>query len=78
MTPSVSAKFAIRHNRDGSLDAICLKCFVTAGTTMNQSGLTAIERTHECDPNLLVRLNTAGMHEPYLTKSGNPGASETD
>ena len=53
MTPSVSAKFAIRHNPDGSLDAICLKCFTTAGTTVKESGLAAIERTHECDQTLL-------------------------
>jgi hypothetical protein len=45
--------FAIRQNPDGSFDAICLTCFVTAGTAMRESELPAIEQAHQCDIYLL-------------------------
>ena len=54
MISSPSPGFAIRQNPDGSLDAICLTCFVTAGTAMSESELPAIERNHQCDPVLLM------------------------
>jgi hypothetical protein len=53
MTSSPHPGFAIRENSDGSLDAICLTCFVTAGTAINESELPTIERNHQCDPVLL-------------------------
>ena len=53
LTPS-QPRFAIRTNPDDTLDAICLCCFLTVGTTMNESELPAIERVHQCDIGLLV------------------------
>jgi hypothetical protein len=47
---------AIRENSDGSLDMICLRCFLTAGTARGVSDLYHVERAHQCDPSLLVDL----------------------
>jgi hypothetical protein len=59
MIPSPCPGFAIRENPDGSLDAICLKCSATAGSTMTESKLSEIEESHRCDPALLMaRSNT--------------------
>ena len=44
MISSPHSGFAIRKNSDCSLDVICLKCYVTAGTTMIESELPAIEQ----------------------------------
>jgi hypothetical protein len=54
MTSSHHPGFEIRRNADGSLDAICLTCFVTAGTAMSESELPTIERAHQCDIYLLA------------------------
>jgi len=57
MTTFSEPGFAIRRNSDGSLDAICLKCFVTAGTTKSELELTTVEQAHQCDPVQLERLS---------------------
>jgi hypothetical protein len=54
MTDCPNAEFSIRRNPDGSLDAICLKCFLTAGTTFRESELPAIEDGHQCDASLVI------------------------
>jgi hypothetical protein len=65
MTPSSHPEFAVRENPDGSLDVICLKCYLTAGTTMIESSLPEIEQTHECDSALLAaRQKWASFYEP--------------
>jgi hypothetical protein len=65
MTPSSHPEFTIRENPDGSLDAICLKCYATAGTTMIESSLSEIEQTHKCDPALIAaRQKWARFYEP--------------
>ena len=68
MTSESDSKFAIRHNSDGSLDAICLQCFATAGTAINESELPAIERAHECDPRLLLWLNRSSDDPEHGTR----------
>ena len=57
VTSPPSAEFSIRRNPDGSLDAICLKCFLTAGTTFRESELLSIEKGHRCDPSLLIDMD---------------------
>jgi hypothetical protein len=54
MISSPTPDSLIQQNPDGSLDAICFTCFVTAGTAMSESGLSAIEQAHQCDIGLLV------------------------
>jgi hypothetical protein len=56
MTPSSRPEFTIRENPDGSLDVICLRCFLTAGTASAVLDLYHVERAHQCDPSLLIDL----------------------
>jgi hypothetical protein len=41
--------FAHRNNRDGTVDSICLGCFVTIATEWSKSELLEIEKQHECE-----------------------------
>jgi len=41
-------KFPHRHNRDGSYDSICSRCFVTVATSYNEAELLAHEQKHVC------------------------------
>jgi len=45
--------FPHRHNRDGSFDSICLKCFATVANTATEIELTALDKTHACDRAML-------------------------
>jgi hypothetical protein len=49
-----SPAFEIRRNPDGSFDAICMRCYLTAGTTFDMSDLAEVEAAHHCDPSLLI------------------------
>ena len=40
------ATFAYRTNADGSIDSICLDCFLTAGSARRLSDLKEIEKDH--------------------------------
>ena len=37
-------KFARRHNADGTVDSICLKCYRTAATAEGESQLPTLEK----------------------------------
>jgi hypothetical protein len=37
-----------RHNRDGTFDSICLKCFLTVAHTETEAELLAYDRVHVC------------------------------
>lgn len=39
--------FFYRHNQDGSVDSICMKCFLTAATAMTMKELARQESLHE-------------------------------
>ena len=41
--------FCHRRNKDGTIDSICTRCYLTAGTALNESALPEIERGHTCD-----------------------------
>jgi hypothetical protein len=45
----MDAKFAHRHNPDGSVDSICLQCFRTVVTTRKQADRLIKEDSHVCD-----------------------------
>jgi hypothetical protein len=47
--------FCHRRNNDGTIDSICTRCFVTAGTAQNESELPEIEHNHTCDPDWVLR-----------------------
>jgi hypothetical protein len=47
--------FFHRSNKDGTIDSICTRCYVTVGTAHNESELSEIEYNHTCDPYWLLR-----------------------
>ena len=49
-------EFTLRPRSDGTFDAICMKCYLTAGTIRQESDLEAIKRTHECHRSVLSSL----------------------
>ena len=46
--------FSHRRNKDGTIDSICTRCYVTVGTALNESELPKIEHSHTCDPGWLL------------------------
>jgi hypothetical protein len=40
--------FAYRRNLDGSVDSICLRCYLTAATARNDADLHERETAHQC------------------------------
>jgi hypothetical protein len=42
-----------RQNRDGSIDAICPRCYVTIASSVCEAELERMEAAHVCDPALL-------------------------
>ena len=49
-------EFTLRRRSDGRFDAICMKCYLTAGTIRQESDLEAIKRKHECHRSVLSSL----------------------
>ena len=64
-TPS-NSRFAHRLNPDGTVDSICLECFVTVAKSPWEAGLENAERIHTCDPWLLQRFKAVRVEEPRL------------
>ena len=50
------ATFAYRTNADGSIDSICLDCFLTAGSAQWLPNLKEIEKDHDCKRSHLENL----------------------
>ena len=46
--------FTLRRTGDGRFDVICMKCFLTAGSSFREADIETIERRHQCDPSLMV------------------------
>ena len=46
--------FSHRRNKDGTIDSICTRCYMTVGTALNESELPKIEHSHTCDPGWLL------------------------
>lgn len=46
----ISGGFAYRHNINGMIDAICLRCFLTAGSAPGMGRLQSVENAHRCEP----------------------------
>jgi hypothetical protein len=55
MTHTVSAAYAHRQNRDGSVDSICKTCFATVAQAKDELALTQHEGTHCCPAWILAR-----------------------
>jgi hypothetical protein len=57
MTFQAQPTFPHRHNRDGVIDSICSRCFVTIASAEVESELAQYERSHVCDPIRLYQLS---------------------
>ena len=63
MTDRISSAFAHRHNRDGTWDSICPKCFFTLATEQREERLVVHEQDHDCEA-LIKAKSRAGILEP--------------
>jgi hypothetical protein len=55
--PYTSHPFAHRTKADGTIDAICKRCFMTVGTAEGAEALKVLEASHVCDPWRLEVIN---------------------
>ena len=55
MTHTVSAAYAHRQNRDGSVDSICKTCFATVAQAKDEPALAQHEWAHQCPAWMLAR-----------------------
>ena len=64
-----SSQFHHRLYADGTIDSICLSCFLTAARAENEADLRELEAAHQCDgkePFILSRnLRSAKSKPPY-------------
>ena len=51
--------FCHRPNRDGTVDSICLKCFLTVSRGQSDAVRMKREESHACNPHDLERLEGA-------------------
>jgi hypothetical protein len=61
--PSDKPRFARRHNEDGTIDLICLHCFLTVGSSSDVTELSKYEQSHACEVDLL-----ATVQEPHKSE----------
>ena len=47
--------FFRQTKKDGAIDSICTRCYMTVGTARHESELPEIEHSHTCDPYWLLR-----------------------
>lgn len=47
-------QFPHRFNRDGTVDSICPRCYVTVGSAAIEDGLKPMETAHVCNPERLA------------------------
>ena len=57
MLAQLNSHFPHRHNRDGSHDSICTKCFLTIASVREESELVQFEIDHVCDPVLFYQFS---------------------
>jgi hypothetical protein len=50
MSPESLMSFQHRHNKDGTIDSICIDCLMTIATSEVEADLAQFERDHTCDP----------------------------
>lgn len=55
------SNFAHQWNADGTLDSICLKCFITVDRGNEEEDLDVSEYIHACDLHVLTPLASVGQ-----------------
>jgi hypothetical protein len=48
--------FHHRLKADGTIDSICLRCFLTAATAENEADLPKLEAAHQCEDKKTIAL----------------------
>jgi hypothetical protein len=48
MAQSPRPMFPHRHNPDGTIDSICIRCFATIATEYDEADLRKVEEAHIC------------------------------
>jgi hypothetical protein len=59
--PGNSRFYPLPQNRDGSLDAICLRCFFTIADSADLRELQINERAHVCNEATVKRIGSEGV-----------------
>jgi hypothetical protein len=54
MTVKLDVFYPHRHNRDGTVDSICLSCLATVATSKSEAVLVGFEKAHVCDAGSLA------------------------
>lgn len=70
MTKSFIFGFAHRKNRDGTYDAICMKCFMTVGKSFWEVDLGKMEQAHRCDDRIEIEEGQFEIPPPADAKFG--------
>ena len=65
METSSPTTFRHRHNRDGTWDSICLKCYLTAETAMQEEDLVGAERSHNCAELLAIKADGRSLQRVW-------------
>ena len=65
----MQAQFTHRFNPDGSIDSICVHCFVTVASSSREPDLDAPESAHVCNCGLLEHFR-ASLKENRIFKVG--------
>ena len=57
---SVEPEFTHRHHDDGTIDSICLRCYLTVCSCPGASACScaSAERKHECNPDDVARFES--------------------
>ena len=65
--------FPRRVNSDGTIDSICDRCFVTVGTSSQETELHHLDAAHTCEP-----ARVAYYHRTHLTAKRPAAAQQGD
>jgi hypothetical protein len=63
------SQYHYRENADGTIDSICLRCYLSAGSARNETVLHALETAHRCGgkpAGANMGLSEERIHRQYL------------
>jgi hypothetical protein len=55
MSHAIGQHFSLRQNTDGTVDSICLKCFMTVSNAESEADQARLEENHICTPHKVER-----------------------
>jgi len=69
---ALASEFPHRSNKDGTLDSICPRCFLTIGTSTWEAELEQMEARHVCSPERLRHIPIEGQKKPAKIEGWTP------